>query len=171
MRRLTVGYGKVCQAYAWWATAVGSGYHNAMSAKDKLATYMSERDLVGGRFDPALGPFVLLSLGGRAAELIDDVVARRAPVAPQEVAHMLDELTAGPRIRAWLDDGPGTAALFQAVAQVSRLIGELGPRLVELDVNPLLLPRRGSDVIALDALVILQIRGWGGQPSADTGMG
>ena len=37
--------GVMCQAYAWWATAVGSGYHNAMSAKDKLATYMSGRDL------------------------------------------------------------------------------------------------------------------------------
>ena len=114
--------------------------------------------LVGGRVDPTLGPFVLLGLGGRAAELIDDVVARRAPIAPEEVAHMLDALAAGPRIRASLDDGPGTSALFRAVAQISRLVGDFGPRLVELDVNPLLVPHRGGEVVALDALLILQTR-------------
>ena len=127
--------------------------------------------LVGGRVDPTLGPFVLLGLGGEAAELIDDVVARRAPIAPEEVAHMLDELAAGPRIRASLDDGLGTAALFRAVARISRLIGDLEPRLVELDVNPLLVPRGGGDVIALDALVILRSGDPNGQPAADAGGG
>ena len=83
------------------------------------------------------------------------------PCVP-ELAHMLDELSAGPRIRASLDDGPGTEALSRAVARVSRLIGDLGLRLVELDVNPLLVPRGGGGVIALDALVIL--RGRGSQP-------
>ena len=127
--------------------------------------------LVGGRVDPTLGPFVLLGLGGQAAELIDDVVARRAPIAAQDVAHMLDELTAGPRVRARLDDGHGTEALFRAVAQISRLIDDFGTRLVELDVNPLLLRGRAEDVIALDALVILGSRGSDGQPAADAGRG
>ena len=127
--------------------------------------------LVGGRVDLTLGPFVLLGLGGQAAELIDDVVARRAPIAPEEVAHMLDELAAGPRIRDWLGDGPLIEALFRAVARISRLIGDLGPRLVELDVNPLLLPRRGGDVIALDALVILRSGSPEGQLAADAGGG
>ena len=123
--------------------------------------------LVGGRVDPTLGPFVLLGLGGVAAELIDDVVARRAPIAPEEVAYMLDELSAGPRIRASLDDGPGPAALFRAVARISRLIGDLGPRLVELDVNPLLVPRSGGEVIALDALAVLR----SGDPNGDRATG
>ena len=127
--------------------------------------------LVGGRVDPTLGPFVLLGLGGQAAELIDDVVARRAPIAPEEVAHMLDELTAGPRIRAWLGNGRGMEPLYRAVARISRLIGDLGPRLVELDVNPLLVPRLGGEVIALDALVILRSGDSDGQPAADAGGG
>ena len=111
--------------------------------------------LVGGRFDPALGPFVLLGLGGRSAELINDIVARRAPITPQEVERMIDELHAGLRIRAWLDEGPASVALCQAVAQISCLIADIGPRLAELDVNPLLVSSDG-DVIALDALLILQ---------------
>jgi len=127
--------------------------------------------LVGGRVDPTLGPFVLLGLGGEAAELIDDVVARRAPITPEEVAHMLDELSAGPRIRTLLDDAPGASALFRAVAQISRLIGDLAPRLVELDVNPLLVPRGGGDVIALDALMILRSGDPDGQPAAGAGGG
>ena len=124
--------------------------------------------LVGGRVDPALGPFVLLGLGGQAAELIDDVVARRAPIDAEEVAHMLDELTAGRRIRALLDDGRGTEVLFQAVARISRLIADLGRRLVELDVNPLAV-LRGGDVIALDALVILRSDDPDVLPLGDTG--
>ena len=33
------------KAYAWWATAAESGDSKAARAKDKLATYMSERDI------------------------------------------------------------------------------------------------------------------------------
>jgi TPR repeat protein len=33
------------KAYAWWDTAAENGHRKSASARDKLATYMSERDL------------------------------------------------------------------------------------------------------------------------------
>ena len=157
----------LCRAYREVADVAG----DPAARIERMAEEGGLELLVGGRVDPTLGPFVLLGLGGEAAELIDDVVARRAPIAPEEVAHMLDELSAGPRIRASLDDGCVASELYWAVAQISRLIGDLGPRLVELDVNPLLVPRSGGDVLALDALVILRSGEPSGYPAADAGEG
>ncbi len=43
------------------------------------------------------------------------------------------------------------AACVDAIVRVSWLAAELGPRLLELDVNPLMVMRRGEGAVALDA--------------------
>jgi acyl-CoA synthetase (NDP forming) len=123
----------------------------------RVETMVSAKGLefiVGGRGDAAFGPCVVLGLGGNNAELINDTVARRSPVTRHDAEEMIDELRSGRAVRAWLEQHGQVDALAQAVVRLSELLSDLGQELVEMDVNPLLVPAAG-DPVALDALLIL----------------
>jgi acetyl-CoA synthetase len=116
--------------------------------------------LVGGRRDPVFGPTVLFGLGGVLAELLREVALRLAPLAE---ADALDLVRAG-RAAAVLGGfrgGPAVDAhvVAAAVAAVGDLLAE-HPEVVELDVNPLI--GRGEQVVAVDALVIVERHPEGG---------
>jgi acetate---CoA ligase (ADP-forming) len=110
--------------------------------------------VIGANRDPEMGPVVLFGAGGVALELNPDV-AVSAPLRNERAARVLIARTrvakriAGYRGLAALDE----EALAKALLAVSRLAVDLGPRLVSIDVNPILLKRRGG--FALDALVVL----------------
>lgn len=101
----------------------------------------------------AWGPVIAAGLGGVWIELLADTSLRLLPIDEADARAMLDEL----RARRILDGYRGApAADLGAVAQAMRKIGDaalaLGPELVALEVNPLLV--RGAAVEALDALAV-----------------
>jgi acyl-CoA synthetase (NDP forming) len=120
--------------------------------------------LVGGRRDPVFGPTVLFGLGGVLTEILRDVSLRLAPLDAAEARAMLREgrraaLLGGVRGRPACDE----AALVAAVVGVGDLLVE-HPEIGELDVNPLI--ARGVQVIAVDALVIVDRTKQGGNDGA-----
>lgn len=112
--------------------------------------------LVGAVRDPVLGPFVVLAPGGVHAELYGARAMCPAPVTPADAEAMLAEtpalaaLVAGYRGRPAADH----AALLDAVVRVGALAAALGPRLAELDLNPLVVGREGATVV--DARILLE---------------
>ena len=112
--------------------------------------------IVGARWDTQFGAVVLAGAGGIYVELLGDVQMALAPVT-SEGAHALLRrlriwpLLAGARGRPTLD----VAALADAIVRASWLAHELGPRLADLDINPLLVRALGQGVIALDARATL----------------
>jgi acetyl-CoA synthetase (ADP-forming) len=112
--------------------------------------------IVGAKYDEQFGPLVVFGAGGVLVELLADAQTALAPVTPAEARAMLE------RLRAWklLQGLRGRAAadidaLVDAVVRVSHLAAALGPRLTELDINPLLVKARGEGVVALDARATL----------------
>jgi len=108
--------------------------------------------IVGARRDPHFGPVVLVGLGGIAVEILKDVALAPAPVAPERARAMLEALRAAPllhgaRGRPALD----VAAVVDAVVRVSWLAADLGARLVDLEINPLIVRRAGEGAVAVDA--------------------
>jgi acetyl-CoA synthetase (ADP-forming) len=108
--------------------------------------------IVGARRDPQFGPVVLVGFGGIMVEVLEDVQVALAPVSPLDAEAMLR------RLRLWpiLDGARGRPALDVAriadvVARVSWLAADLGTRLVDLEINPLLVRRAGEGAIAVDA--------------------
>ena len=106
--------------------------------------------VIGARHDATFGPVVMVGAGGIHVEILNDVSLALAPL-DEACAHALIHalriapLLLGARGRPPLD----LAAAARALVAVGRLAHALGPRLAELDVNPLLVTRHG--VIALDA--------------------
>lgn len=111
--------------------------------------------MLGARWDPCFGPVVVMGAGGLFVELMDDVRVALAPIAGSRARQLLGELRIAPLLRGARGTPPlDIDAAIAAVVGLSRLAAALGPRLTELDVNPLLVQRRG--VLALDARATLR---------------
>ena len=111
--------------------------------------------IVGIEVDPALGPFVLVGLGGVLTEVLRDTALRPAPVDPATALEMLGELRGaellhGHRGAPALD----VAAVASAVSELSRVAAEHAGELLELEINPLVALPHGRGVRALDLLVV-----------------
>jgi acetate---CoA ligase (ADP-forming) len=109
--------------------------------------------LVGVVRDEVFGPSVVVGLGGEAVEVMGDVSARVPPFGRAEAERMIGETyipellrrRTGPEFRASLD------AIVNVVMAVQRLVLVLGDRLVEVDLNPVIvLPGRA---VLVDALI------------------
>jgi acetyl-CoA synthetase (ADP-forming) len=113
--------------------------------------------LVGSQWDAQFGPLVLIGAGGIWAEAIHDTQCALAPLTPHRALDLVRKL----RIWPMLAGGRGQPRadidkLVDVIVRTSWLAATLGPRLVELDINPLLVKPGGLGAIALDARATLQ---------------
>ena len=110
--------------------------------------------VIGLKRDPTFGPVVMVGLGGVLIEVFKDVVFRAAPVTEAEALRMLDAL----KSKVILDGVRGKppvnkTALARMISAVSCFGAAAGPRLAELDLNPVLAGPQG--VTAVDWLMML----------------
>jgi acetyltransferase len=112
---------------------------------------------VGLKWSEKFGSLVMFGLGGIFVEIFRDVSLRLAPVNEAEAGEMIEELKAkslfyGFRQFAERD----VEATVRAIVIISELGATLGSDLMELDVNPLFVLRKGNGVKAGDALIRLR---------------
>lgn len=102
-------------------------------------------------------PVVTVGLGGTNAELHKDLTCELAPLDPAMARTMLRRLRSWPLLAGYRG-GPGTDvdATAEVIASVSRAAVELGDRLVELEINPLLVHPSGCT--AADLVLRTQAR-------------
>jgi acetyl-CoA synthetase (ADP-forming) len=113
--------------------------------------------ILGAQYDPVFGPVVLVGGGGVQVELAKDVALGIAPVSTVTAHRMLDRLRIRPLLAGYRGRAAGDVdAIADAIVRLSWLAHDLGPRLAELDVNPLLARPPGEGVIALDARATLR---------------
>jgi acyl-CoA synthetase (NDP forming) len=108
--------------------------------------------IVGARRDPQFGAVVLVGLGGIAVEILKDVALAPAPVSAVRARALIDALTAAPLLHGTRGRPPlDVDAIVDAVVRISWLAADLGARLVDLEVNPLIVRRAGGGAVAVDA--------------------
>ena len=103
--------------------------------------------------DPTFGPLVLVAAGGVLVELLHDRKLALPPIDEDAARRLIDRLA----IRLLLDGVRGAPpcdvdALAHAVSRLSVLAVELGDRIAELDVNPVIVSPSGC--VAVDALIV-----------------
>jgi acetyl-CoA synthetase (ADP-forming) len=108
--------------------------------------------IVGARRDPHFGPVVMVGLGGVAVEIIKDVALAPAPVTAERAHAMIRSLKTAPLFMGARGRDPlDVDAIVDAVVRISWLAVDLGPRLADLEVNPLIVRRVGEGAVAVDA--------------------
>lgn len=112
--------------------------------------------IVGCRWDAQFGPVVIIGSGGVLVEILSDVQMAVAPISPMHAQRLIARLRIAP-VLAGARGRPAAdiTALADTIAKLSALAAALGPRLIELDINPLLVRDTGAGVIALDARATL----------------
>lgn len=134
--------------------------HPAADIRGVLACEMVSGALeviVGIVNDAVFGPVVVLGMGGVHAEVLRDVTFRVAPFGRDTAREMIGEL----RMRELFAGVRGAPprdveALADVLARASSLAWNERARIVEVDINPLLVRPAGEGVVAADALVVLR---------------
>jgi acyl-CoA synthetase (NDP forming) len=102
---------------------------------------------VGVTTDGLVGPLVACAAGGVAAELIDDVSVRVAPLEPDDPAEMIRDLATFPLLDGYRGAPPAdVGALEDVLRRVSALATD-HPSIAELDCNPVLVGPHGAAIV------------------------
>jgi acyl-CoA synthetase (NDP forming) len=112
--------------------------------------------LIGVVVDPQFGQVLVIGAGGVLTELLADSISLLPPWTNESIAAGLRRLRifrlfAGYRGKAAAD----THALIEAISSVARYAEANLSRLIELDVNPVIVRPAGRGAIAVDALIRL----------------
>jgi len=110
--------------------------------------------IVGIKREPGFGLALVLGAGGILVELLKDSRSLLLPTTDQAIEDALLGLRCAPLLTGFRG-GPAVnlPALVQAIRAVADYAGENAERLLELDVNPLLVNAAGA--VAVDALIRL----------------
>ncbi|MGD9508058.1 MAG: acetate--CoA ligase family protein, partial [Geminicoccaceae bacterium] len=110
--------------------------------------------IVGVVRDPQVGLCLLLGSGGVLVELLADRALLLLPVTAAEVRSALLGLRSAPLLRGFRGRPAGDLdAVVEAVMAVARFAEENADRLVELDINPLIVRPVGKGAVAVDVLL------------------
>ncbi|WP_254453967.1 acetate--CoA ligase family protein [Siccirubricoccus sp. G192] len=113
--------------------------------------------IIGLTRDADFGPMVLCGLGGIHAEVLADTVLAPCPVSVVEAREMILSLR-GARLLTGARGAPpaDVEALAALLARISEIGVAAGPRLKELDLNPVIVHPEGQGVSIADALAVLE---------------
>jgi acyl-CoA synthetase (NDP forming) len=103
------------------------------------------------RHDPQFGPQVLAGAGGILVELLKDVAVATAPLSLTAARRLLDSLRSAALFGSVRGAAPRDIdAAADALVRLSWLAADLGPSLVDLEINPLIVGPVGDGVFAVD---------------------
>ena len=112
--------------------------------------------IIGMDHDPIFGKYIVIGSGGILVELFKDSCPLLLPVSREDASMALLKLKIYPVINGYRNSPLGDLeAIIDAVMSVIKLISEND--IAELDINPLLVLKGGSGVIAVDALIKLNL--------------
>ena len=112
--------------------------------------------IVGVGLDPIFGKYIIIGSGGILVELFKESIPLLFPVNREDVSLALSKLKAFPLINGYRGNPQGDVEMIiDCVMATVKLVSEND--IDELDINPLLVLKRGSGVIAVDTLIKLNL--------------
>jgi len=113
--------------------------------------------ILGVRRDPQLGPIILLGMGGLAVDLFNDLAIRLLPISRFDAEAMIGELRTSKLLSGFRGAKPcDVGALIDAILRMAAMGDALADRLLEAEINPLVVLPAGRGICAVDGLVILR---------------
>ena len=112
--------------------------------------------IIGVGLDPIFGKYIIIGSGGILVELFKESIPLLFPVNREDVSLALSKLKAFPLINGYRGNPQGDVEMIiDCVMATVKLVSEND--IDELDINPLLVLKRGSGVIAADTLIKLNL--------------
>jgi acetyl-CoA synthetase len=112
--------------------------------------------LIGVNVDAQFGQILVLGAGGILTELWRDSVSLLPPFTPAAIEAALMQLTVGKLLAGYRGRPPADIGALVATAMACTRYAEAHlDHLVELDINPVIVRRRGQGAVAVDVLIRL----------------
>ncbi|WAL84022.1 acetate--CoA ligase family protein [Pandoraea sp. XJJ-1] len=154
------------------ATEVGGRLETMRAEVERRAGFRPDRflvqemvsggvELILGMHRDALGTAILLGAGGTGAELLQDTTLRLMPpqggLSEEDASAMLRELKTWPLLDGYRGaEKADVDMMVAAIVAFSRMVAQLGERLVEAEINPVIVLPAGRGVRAVDGVAVLQ---------------
>lgn len=138
------------------AAAAQLAAHGAELLVEEMVTDVVAELIVGVGHERALGPYLMVGSGGIFAELLGDRRILLLPTSESEIREALASLRVAALLQGFRGRPAGDVdAAVASVLAIQRFATTQRERLLELDVNPLLVRGRGRGAVAADALIRL----------------
>ncbi len=112
--------------------------------------------IVGLHRDPQFGPVLVVGMGGTLVELMDDAATFLLPTDRASVREAIGKLKVARILNGYRGKPAGDVeALVDAVMAIASFTEAQRDRIVELDVNPLMVMPKGQGAVAVDALIVM----------------
>ena len=113
--------------------------------------------LVGITRDPQFGLMLTIGSGGILVEILKDSHTLLVPAQRIEIEQAISELKSAPLLKGYRGKAKADLkATVDAIVAIQAYAIAQADKLVELDVNPLLLCSEGKGIVAADALIVLE---------------
>jgi acyl-CoA synthetase (NDP forming) len=119
---------------------------------------------VGITGDELAGPLVACAAGGVAAELIDDISVRVAPLEGGEPGEMVRELATYPLLAGYRGAPAADVAAFEDVLRRVADLAADHPSIAELDGNPVIVGPEGAAIVDMRVRVLEPVPAAGDLP-------
>jgi acyl-CoA synthetase (NDP forming) len=112
--------------------------------------------IVGLHRDPQFGLVLVVGMGGVLVELMEDAATFLLPTDRASVGEAIGKLKVAKLLNGYRGKPAGdTEAVVDAVMAIASFADAHRERIVELDVNPLMVLPRGQGAMAVDALIVM----------------
>jgi acetyltransferase len=107
--------------------------------------------IIGITKDAQFGHMIMFGLGGIYVEVLRDISFRIAPLSHEDAVEMIREIKTFPLLRGVRGEVEADiSAIKKSLLSFSQMTLDF-PQIIEADINPLLVKKRGEGVIAIDA--------------------
>ncbi|MDH5201816.1 MAG: acetate--CoA ligase family protein [Nitrospirota bacterium] len=107
--------------------------------------------IIGITKDAQFGHMIMFGLGGIYVEVLKDISFRIAPLSHEDAIEMIREIKTFPLLRGVRGEAEADIpAIKKSLLILSQMTLDF-PQIIEADINPLLVKKRGEGVIAIDA--------------------
>ncbi|MBN1844133.1 MAG: acetate--CoA ligase family protein [Sedimentisphaerales bacterium] len=111
--------------------------------------------ILGMTRDPQFGPMLMFGLGGIFVEVMKDVAFHLAPITAEEALQMLTHTRSYALLRGVRGQaGVAIEGIAAGIQRISQLVTDF-PRITEMDINPFIVGRPGTEPVAADARITL----------------
>jgi acetate---CoA ligase (ADP-forming) len=107
--------------------------------------------IMGITKDPQFGHMIMFGLGGIYVEVLKDIAFRITPLSREDAHAMIRETKTFPLLRGVRGEAESDIeAIEHSLVVLSQMAADF-PQIIEADINPLLVRKRGEGVVAIDA--------------------
>ena len=110
--------------------------------------------IIGIKIDDQFGPIIIVGSGGIYTELINDSVTLLLPLKKSMILKAINDLKISKILKGYRGKPKGDIEAFvQTIMKLATFAEKNASRLIEAEINPLIVRAKGKGVIAADALI------------------